>query len=342
MKFRIFFTIGLAAATMIGCSRNSETENPSGQRAPVMVRTEPVTQADFPVTVRVGGTLLGIQQTSIPAKISSTVTKIPVRVGQSVRKDDLLVMLDPGGVQSQYNQSEAVFQNAEKQWNKMQALYDNGAIPESQYDGAKTDYEVAKANFNSARETVEIDAPFDGVVSDIPVRVGNDVSVGTPLVEVADIKQLRLIIDVPTSQVGHLKAGQSVEVRSPVDSTLTMTGAVYSVADAADQATRSFEVECHFANPKAGFSPGTYVIADITTKILDSALVVPNDALLYRSGKAITYAITNDTAQLVNLSVLAIGRDRTAVAGDIVAGQRVVVVGQKNLTPGTYVREADQ
>jgi len=334
--------LSVAAVLMTGCSSNTETDNPSGQRAPVMVRTTPVEQADFPVTVRVGGTLLGIQQSAIPAKISSTVTKIPVRVGQRVRKDDLLVMLDPGGVQSQYNQTKAVFQNAEKQWNKMKALYDHGAIPESQYDGAKTEYEVAKANFNAARESVEIDAPFDGVVTDIPVRAGNDVSIGTPLVEVADIAELRLILDVPTSQVGQLKAGQEVEVRSPVDSTLTMAGAVYSVADAADQATRSFEVECRFSKPVKGFSPGTYVIADITTKILDGAMVVSNDALLYRSGEAIVYAITNDTAQMVSLSVLGIGRGKSAVAGDVTVGQRVVVVGQKNLTPGTYVREADQ
>ncbi len=342
MMFRIFFALSIAATLMFGCSGKTETENPSGQRAPVIVRTQPVEQADFPVTVRVGGTLMGIRQTAIPAKLSSTVIKIPVRIGQSVHKDDLLIMLDPGGVQSQYNQAKAVFQNAEKQWNKMKALYESGAIPESQYDGSKTEYEVAKANFNSARESVEIDAPFDGVVTDIPVRVGNDVSIGMPLVEMADITQLRLILDVPTSQVGQLRAGQEADVRSPVDSTRTMSGKVYSVADAADQATRSFEVECHFANPVAGFSPGTYVIAEITTKILPSALVVPNDALLYRSGKAITYAIKNDTAQLVELSVLAIGQGKSAVAGDIVTGQRVVVVGQKNLTPGTYVREADQ
>lgn len=341
MMFRIFFTLGIAAALITGCGGKTDTENPSGERAPVIVRTEPVEQVDFPVTVRVGGTLLGIQQTAIPAKISSTVTKVPVRIGQRVRKDDLLVMLDPGGVQSQYNQSQAVFQNAEKQWNKMKALYESGAIPESQYDGAKTEYEVAKANFSSARESVEIDAPFDGVVTDIPVRVGDEVAMGMPLVEIADISQLRLILDVPTSQVGYLKAGQAVSVRSPIDSTSILTGAVYSVADAADQATRSFEVECRFPNPKTGFSPGTYVVADITTRILQSALVVPNEALLYRSGKAITYAVKNDTAQLVELSVLGMGQGKSAVAGDIVTGQRVVVVGQKNLTPGTYVREAD-
>jgi RND family efflux transporter MFP subunit len=341
MTFRIFITLGLAASLMVGCSGKTDTNNSSDQRAPVVVRTGAVEQADFPVTVRVGGTLLGIQQTAIPAKLATTVIKIPVRVGQSVRKDDPLVMLDPGGVQSQYNQSKAVFQNAEKQWNKMQALYKSGAISESQYDGAKTEYEVAKANFNSARESVEIDAPFDGVVTDIPVRVGDDVSLGMQLVEVADIKQLRLILDVPTSQVGQLKSGQAVSVRSPVDSTRTMSGTVYSVADAADRATRSFEVECRFPNPVAGFSTGTYVIAEITTKILNSALIVPNDALLYRSGKAIIYAIKNDTAQMVDLSVLAMGQGKSAVSGDLVNGQRVVVVGQKNLTPGTYVREAD-
>lgn len=341
MNYRMIIVILGAAALLAGCGdSNSETTTQTAPAVQVAVKTEPVKQIDFPVMLRFGGDLRGDRQTTIPARVTTTVTQIPVQVGQKVRKDDLLVMLDPGGVQSQYRQAEAVFRNAEKQWNKMKTLYEAGAVSEMQLDGAETEYEVAKANFNSARQSIEIRAPFNGLVADISVRIGDEVAPGQPVVQVADVGSLRLLLEVPPHQVGLLKAGQPVTVPSPADSSVVMNGSVYSTADAANQATRSFEVECHFPKPLNGFSPGMYVIASIETGKLTSALVVPSEALLYRSGGAMLYTVDDDTAGLVAVTELASGQGMTAVKGDIRAGQRVVVVGHKNLTPGSKVREA--
>jgi RND family efflux transporter MFP subunit len=276
----------------------------------------------------------------MPAMVQTTVTRVPVKRGQTVRQGELLIMLDPGGVQSQYTQAEAVYRNAEKQVKKMRALYQAGAISETQLDGAETEFAVAQANFNAARQTIEIDAPFDGVVTDVYVRTGDEVSPGTPLVETADISALRLILDVPSDEIQVINKGELVRLTSPNDSTQTMVGEVIGVADAADVQTRSFEVECRFADVKPGFFPGMYVTADVETEILHGAILVPNDAIIYRSGEALVYTVAADTAGLVPVTVIASGRDLTAVTGSLQAGQKVVVLGQKILTPGARVREA--
>ena len=74
---------------------------------------------------------------------------------------------------------------------------------------------------------------------------------------------------------------------------------------------------------------------------LEAAIVIPNDAILYRSGKALVYVIDSDTAGLVSISILATGDGQSAVEGNLNTSERIVVVGQKNLTPGAKVREAD-
>ncbi len=330
---------GLLIIALAGCG-GEKASTGGAETAQVAVRTALVQQGDFPRTVPIGGTLRGDRQTMIPAKVQTTVTKVPVKRGQTVRQGDLLTMLDPGGVQSQYTQAEAVFRNAEKQAKKMRALYQAGAVSETQLDGAETEFAVAQANFNAARQTIEIDAPFDGVVTDVYVRAGDEVSPGTPLVEIADISALRLILDVPSDEVIRLSKGELVHVTSPDDSTQVVTGEVVGVADAANIHTRSFEVECRFAEVKPGFAPGMYVMAEVETETLRAAILVPNDAIIYRSGKALVYTVAADTAGLVPITVIATGHDLTAVTGALQPGQKVVVLGQKILTPGAKVREA--
>ncbi|MEE9442629.1 MAG: efflux RND transporter periplasmic adaptor subunit [candidate division Zixibacteria bacterium] len=340
MRFLKIAFILTALVIVAGCLEQETNE--IAEAPPVMVVTEKATVDDFSRTIKVGGTLKGDRQARILSKVIGTVIDIPVRTGQAVRKGDMLVKLDRGGVQSQYNQAEAVYLNAEKQFNKMERLFAAGAISESQRDAAETEYKVAKANFESARQAIEIKAPFDGVVVDIPVRAGNEVAQGLPLIEIANVSALRLILDVPTIQVGIIKTGQKVIVSSSQDNMTAMTGTVISVADAADWETRSFEVECRFDEPIKGFAPGVYVIAEVEIEILSNALLVPNDAILYRSGEVSVYAVYSDTARLISVLVLAGGESYSAIEGQIQPDDRVVVLGHKMLTPGAKVQEATQ
>lgn len=340
MKFLKIVFVFTALLFVTGCLEQESNEIP--EAPPVMVVTEKTIVDDFSRTIKVGGTLKGDRQAKILAKVTGTIIEIPVRTGQTVNKGDLLVKLDKGGVQSQFNQREAMYLNAEKSFNKMERLFNAGAISESQRDGAETDYKVARANFESARQAIEIEAPFDGVVVDIPVRIGNEIAQGLPIVEIAKVSSLRLVLDVPTVQVGIIKTGQNVTVTSSQNNSNGMTGTVISVADAANWETRSFEVECRFDNPTSGFAPGVYVIADIEVETLTNVLLVSNDAILYRGGEASVYGVYSDTARLISVKVLANGENSSAIEGDIKLNDKVVILGHKMLTPGARVLEATQ
>ncbi|MCP4568894.1 MAG: efflux RND transporter periplasmic adaptor subunit [FCB group bacterium] len=330
----------LISAMMLGCGGNEQASD-TKEETSIAVRTSQVIQQDFSVTLDLGGTLRGDRQTTIPAKVQSSVTDVLVKRGQKVKAGDLLIQLDPGGVTSQFRQAEAVYLNAGKQLDKMKALYKAGAVAETTLDAAETEFKVGQANFEAVRQAIEIRSLFDGVVADIYVRLGDEVSPGLPLVEIADMTALRMILDVPTSQLGELRVGLPVMVESPLANGRIMSGTVFSIADVADKVTRSFEVECRFPAPPEGFAPGTYVRAGIEIATLSAAKVVPNDAVLYRTGEASIYVLTSDTVALVPVQVLAANAEGTAVDGEMQVGQRVVVVGQKNLTPGSKVREAD-
>ncbi len=320
----------------IGCGGG---EVKISQKPPVAIRTALIQQADFPVTLSLGGTMRGDRQASLPARMQTTVMKVLVRHGEAVKKDQLLLELDRGSAQSQYRQAEAVFLNAEKRLRKMKALFASGAISEATMDETTMTYDVAEANFGNARQTVEIKASFTGVVTDLYVRPGDEVFPGTPLIEIADVTALRLILDVPTAEVGLLSLGQMVRVRSPLNSEQELIGTVYSMADAASKITRSFEVECRFESPTTAFPAGTYVTADIEINNIVSALVVPNDAILFRSGRSIMYVIDADTALLKEVEVLSSHEGQSAIAGSVLVDQKVVILGQKMLTPGARVQE---
>jgi membrane fusion protein (multidrug efflux system) len=322
-----------------GCTGQGAQDGADGG-ATVAVRTVAVDRASFPVRLAQTGTLKGDRQTVLVAKVQSVVTGVSVTVGERVAAGQRLIDLDRGGVQSQFTQTEAVFRDAQSQLDKLEPLYTTGAVSERELELARTSRDVARANFEAARQAVEIESPIAGVVTDLHVRGGDEVSPGRPLVEVADVKALRLTLEVPAGDRSQLKVGQPVRVCAPFDSASCMDGKVFSIADAADRDTRSFEVECRFGQPVPGLAPGTFVSAEILIRTLEDALTIPRDAVIYRGGGAFAYAVDADSVLLVALSVLATAGEQVAVAGPLLPGQRVVVAGQRNLTPGTRVREA--
>ena len=128
----------------------AEGEDPEGRHiVPVEVaRAERKTLA---VTNSYSGTLEGEEQANIVAKVSERITAIHVRVGQAVRAGEVMISLDKSGASSQYYQAEANFKNAEKTLARMKSLYAEGAISLQTLDGVQTAFDVAEANFASAR-----------------------------------------------------------------------------------------------------------------------------------------------------------------------------------------------
>ena len=221
---------------LLGCG--GKKEEAKAVLPTIPVETEIAEQGNIQMTREFTGGLEGIEQADVYIRLSEAVTALPFAEGSKVQEGQVIVRLDKGGASSSYFQAEASFNNARKNFDKMKALYDQGAVSESQFDNAEAAYEVAKANFDSAKELVEITAPITGILADLNVDVGQVPIVGTLAARIARADTLRVTFGVPASMVVNFHKGMTGELRV-AGNDKTYTATVTDIAQAADPATRT-------------------------------------------------------------------------------------------------------
>ncbi|HQT90446.1 MAG TPA: efflux RND transporter periplasmic adaptor subunit [Candidatus Kryptobacter bacterium] len=305
-SMKIVFAGGLIAGVLLaGCGKSPNAEKQEGRLsyATVPVEIAVVHRQNLSVTKQFSGTLEGEEQANVVAKISERITAINVHVGDPVKAGQVLVALDRSGATSQYYQAQAGFNNAQKTYERMKALYNEGAISQQTLDGAQTAYDVAKANFNAARSSVELTTPIPGVVTAVNVSVGDLTMPGSVLITVAKIGKMKVDFDVNETDLGSLSVGHKVEVYSEARPDVRITGEIVQLSKSADIRSRTFQMKALFDNtPDNWFRPGMFCRVNVPIASPAKTLVVPAAAIqsdgvtsrvfIVRNGRSFQRAVT--------------------------------------------------
>ena len=217
--------LGLAVA---GCEKHPAGAAKAGMQAmPVQTATvtlEPVAQSSEYVA-----TIKSRRSATLQPQVSGALTEILARSGDHVKAGQLLMTIDPRlqkatveSARATERQKKALFDYNEVEVERQHKLFDAGVTSRDAYDQARQSFENTKADYESAvelRKTQEaqlayymIRAPFDGVVGDIPVHVGDYVSASTLLTPVDEGKDLEAYIYIPTERAGQARSGLDVEL----------------------------------------------------------------------------------------------------------------------------------
>lgn len=273
------------ACACIGCSsaekeRGRANGGTEGGYQIVPVEVAVTERKNMSVAKTYSGTLEGEEQANIVAKISERVTRINARVGQGVPSGQVMISLDKSGASSQYYQAEANFKNAEKTLDRMKSLYGEGAISLQSLDAVQTAFDVSRANFEAARNTVELTTPIPGVVTAVNVNNGDLAVPGSVLATVAKISRMKVIFNVSENDVPNLALGQKVQVYSETKPDAIVNGQIAQLSKSADVRSRSFEVKAMFSNTSdRWFKPGMYCRVTVQLAPRPGALVIPNAAI---------------------------------------------------------------
>lgn len=324
-----------------GCGEKGNAEKDAVPAEKVPVELASVLPRDLHLTLTCSGSLEGFEQATLYGKIPEVVTAIKVKEGQRVTKGQLLIELEKAGPHSNYLQSQAIYLNAEKNYQKLENLYQQKAVSEQARDQAKTNYEVALANFNGARDLVEIKSPIGGQVTEIDLVEGQQVPVGQVIAVVAKTAPLRLKFAVSYAEVKLLKPGQSVRVTSELQPGKWVSGSIAEVSGSADPVTRTFQVEALLANPEGLFKPGMFAQGEAAVGTLKGALAIPKEAVVLREGRPYVFAVNSDVAKLVAVETGAEAGGLVEIRSGLKAGDQVVTAGQSNLFDGLPVRRAE-
>ncbi|HVC48356.1 MAG TPA: efflux RND transporter periplasmic adaptor subunit [Terracidiphilus sp.] len=215
--------LGLA---VVGCQKK-QAAAPHMQAMPVkttIIALTPVEQSNEYVA-----TIKSRNSATLQPQVSGRLTQIRVHSGDRVRSGQVLMEIDAqpqiAQVQAQRateQQKKALYDYDTIEYGRQKKLFDQGVTSRDSTDQAKQAYANSKADYESAvalGKTQEsqlayytIRAPFDGVVGDIPVHVGDYVSTSTMLTTVDQSRDLEAYIYVPTERSSQVRMGLPVEL----------------------------------------------------------------------------------------------------------------------------------
>lgn len=202
----------------------------------------------------------------LTARVSGYVTQVNIEEGKKVKAGDVLVQIDPKDYKSRTSQSEnelgsvaARVQDAEKNYHRIQSLFDQGAVSAQQRDSALATYQEqarrlkalqaqAEITSNSLNDT-QLRAPTDGTIAKKAAVVGMLANSGTPLVAFVSEDSRWVVANFKETDLGRLKIGQKVEIdvdaipgrsfKGEVEAFYPSTGSVFSLIPP-DNATGNF------------------------------------------------------------------------------------------------------
>jgi RND family efflux transporter MFP subunit len=232
---------------------------------------------------------------------------------------------------SEFDQKQAQVEAARRQYE----VAKNGA--EQQYQALMG----ARARVAMARKAVDdttVRAPFDGIVGERLVSVGDYVTRGTKIASVMRVSPLRLELTVPAQYVSAIAVGSAVSLEVDAMPGETFVGQVRFVSPGLRSDTRALIVEALVANADGRLKPGLFATARIEQAAKSLAFLVPATAVQKTATASRVFVVIGDHAEERLITTGLTEGERIEAVTGLAAGERVVVSGLERLKDGARVK----
>jgi len=341
----VVLILGTFSMLISGCGKKEETNENAKLSVSdtIAVQTAAIEKNILHISKFFSGNLEGEEQANIVSKIPERIIALKVKVGSHVRAGEIIVVMDKSGASSQYYQAEAGFLNAGKDLERMKALYKEGAVSQQMLDGTQTQFNIAKANFEAAKSTVELTTPISGVVTAVNSSVGDLATPGIPIVTVASIGKMKIIFNAGEIDASSLAVGQYVDVFSEIKPNLIQKGRIIQLANSAEIASRSFEVKALFPNTgDRWFKPGMFAKAKLELSSSKGFFLISNSSIVITGEEKGVYVIENGKARYQKVELGMSDGNKTEVLSGPNANDMIVTLGANNLKNGSPVHVANK
>jgi RND family efflux transporter MFP subunit len=350
-----------AWALAAGCGKTSAGDPAAGgapQAMPVQVK---VAQAEsIPDVTEYLSVLKSRHSATINPQVEGYITKIFAKSGDRVSAGMPLLQIDPlkqqaavSGQQAARAAQDATVRYTQIQLDRERKLFAAGVVPKQDVDNAQTTYDAAVAQLKSLTDQVDLQqvelryyrvaAPMDGIVGDIPVRVGDRVAVTTLLTTVDEQGPLEAYIYVPADRARNLKLGLPVHLVDEAGIKVADTQISF-LSQQVDTETQTVLAKARLENPR-GLRVAQQVRAQVVWSTHEGT-VIPILAVTRVSGQFFAFLAVNDGKSTVARQKLlkvgdTLGNDYAVLEG-IKPGDHIITSGLQFLQDGVPVMEQAQ
>jgi RND family efflux transporter MFP subunit len=344
------------AVPIAGCGGNQASENPTFPPTPVqtvVVRDVPISDdSEFLATLK------SRHSTALNPQVEGQVTRILVKSGDRVIAGAKLMEIDPlrqqatvQGQQASIAAQKANVELAQIQYDRAQKLSEAGVIAKMELDQAQTNLATAKeqmhaleAQLNEGQVTLHyygVVSPTNGIVGDVPVRVGDRVTVSTLLTTIDDPGSLEVYVNVPVDRAQSVKIGQIIQVLDDTGKIAADTRVDF-ISPEVDTTTQSVLVKATLKNGSGALRTAQFARVRIIWGVHQGA-VLPVLAVSQINGQFFAFVVdTSVKPPVAHQKIVKLGElknNQYAVISGLAPGDHVVVEGGQNLVDGAPVAE---
>ncbi len=274
----------------------------------------------------------------LKAETQGRIVAIDAERGTFVGEGAAILELDMRDRQARLTEASARIRQRELEFEAAERLRLDGFMSEAELAAAEAQLEAARAE----RERIELDiertrvaAPFDSVVHDRLVEIGDYVAIGDPLVQLVDTDPLIVVGNVNEKDIGALGIGSKGFAR--VLGGPEVEGTIRYLAPLADESTRSFRVELAVPNPDREILIGTSAELILGAEQITAHVISPGLLTLADDGTVGVMIVDDrDRARFMSIELVASADDGVLVTG-LPAAVRIISVGQNYVTDGQTV-----
>jgi len=339
---RILAAALLAASSLSAAAADSATKTTSS----TALATAPVTLGQHAERARFDGVVEAVRQTVMAAQVQGAVVALPVQAGDKVRAGQILVRLDARAAEqaatagaAQAQAAQAARDAAAREYERQQQLFSKHYISQAALDRAEAQYKAAQAQTSAQLASADaartqsgfyvIQAPYDGVVANVNVTLGDMAMPGRLLLTVYDPAALRVRVMAPESAASVAMLPRDVAIRLAGESE-SLQPTKLQWLPATDPDTHTRELRLMLPAELKGVRPGQFARVELPTSSNDNTshqrLYVPMSAVVRRAELTAVYVVGQDGKPLLRQVRLgAVMGDQVNVLTGVDVGERVAL-----------------
>lgn len=277
--------------------------------------------------------------------------------------------------ESVMKEAEFLWEKARKEYERYRKLFTEGVVDERLVTNSKLEAEAAEKNVQQKKSSYELAvegtrkeeiakaeagvrmkearvaliqdrikktslyAPFDGMIVEKLLEVGEWVTTGKQVFRILQIHPVQVTLPVPETVVSRVSIGAEVTIQMDAFPEKTFSGKVERIIPEADKGARTFPVRLLLENEEGLFKVGMMVRGLIPYGEKREALVIPQDGItVAQGGKHVFIVDPDNTARMVPVETGLLKKGLIEVKGDLKPGERVVIRGGERLRPGMPLR----
>ncbi|MBN8578828.1 MAG: efflux RND transporter periplasmic adaptor subunit [Cytophagales bacterium] len=337
---KISFTV-ISLLVVLQACRAPQPEETSSPRTQIPVQVITATSYLLQPEIKAAGQFTTDDETLLSFKVGGVIDKIFVKEGDAIRAGQLLATLHLTEINAQVTQAELAFEKATRDFNRAQNLYKDSVATLEQFQNARTAWEVASQQLQSARfnrSYSEIRAIRSGNVLRKFVQEGQVITSGSPVLQTngAGSQHWILKVGVADREWAIIEPGDKATITADALPGKIWKGVVSKKSAAVDAYNGALQVEITVVEQEQQLAAGLVGTATLRAARNQQVWKLPYEALLDGNANAGYVFIAQDgKAVKTPVAVIGIEKNSVLISGGLADGQQVIVSGSAYLKDGS-------